>query len=483
MAMRIGNRNMGRGKGHLLVALALLLLWMVVPASPVAAVDPPVAAGQLVRVGVGRALDTAEVIGENGLAVLGPDGKVLMQWPPNQALVFSLSPLPAGGASLFRQIQAAIPGGPPMLVHPGPLTLKPVPGADKYLKFRNRRYQGDLEVRAVAGDKLGVINSVPTEEYLRGVVPLELGPANPPEALKAQAVAARTYALYQRGRNKAWLAEGFDLTDDTSSQVYRGVEAHAPQTDAAIAVTRGMVVTYGGKLIEAFFFSSAGGHTEDNEAVFASGSPIPYLRGVPDFDNGNQWYRWEVQKTAAELATELRALDGFKDVGDLVAVEPAGKQGSGGRWSHWRIRGDQAEQTITGSQLRFRLGLRSNPREVAAVVPPTSPIQQITSAGNVVVLGAAGAKSQVMVGTAMAVVGGRSPAPAALPGAGIWVETALPDVANGPVAAFIFRGGGNGHGVGMSQTGAAALARQGKSFVEILTHYYTGTVVLPYTGS
>lgn len=481
-----------------------MLLVTVLTVMPGYAAEVPAPGGAPLRIGVGRGLATAQVQGDNGFAVIDAAGRVLLNWPPAQALDLSLSPLPAGGTTLLRQVQGGLPGGPAMFTSPGPLTLRPLPMPGTYLKFKGRSYQGDLEVRAVAGDKLSVINLIPLEEYLRGVVPLELGAGQPAEALKAQAVAARTYALNQRGKNKVWTAEGFDLTDDTSAQAYGGAGAHAPQTDAAIAATRSLVVTYGNQLITTFYFSSSGGYTEDNEAVFGSGQPIPYLRGVPDFDQGTTHYSWEVRRTPAELLADLRNLEGFPDIGAVVAVEPAGKRGAGGRWSHWKIRGERGEHTVTGSQMRWQLNLRSNPRAVGAAAAagpaPTGPVStgtvQIQPGRPVAVAGAYGQTATLAAGAVVAVAGGRSPVPALLPAAGAWVQGARP-VASGTAAAggtaaavgggaapvaFLIQGGGNGHGVGMSQYGAVAMAKQGRNFIEILTHYYTGAQVQPYAG-
>jgi SpoIID/LytB domain protein len=128
-----------------------------------------------------------------------------------------------------------------------------------------------------------VVNVLPVEQYLRGVVPLELSPGPHPqlEALKAQAIAARSYALASRGRFRS---EGFDLRDDARSQVYGGLSAELPLTDRAVEETKGIVAAYlgdDGKYapIEALYTANCGGHTENNEAVFLT-KPVPYLRAV-----------------------------------------------------------------------------------------------------------------------------------------------------------------------------------------------------------
>ena len=114
------------------------------------------------------------------------------------------------------------------------------------------------------------------EDYVRGVVPNELSPGIFPavEALKAQAIAARTYAVFNRGR---FAASGFDLLPTIRSQVYGGKATEHPLTDRAVAETRGVVATYAGEPIVAYYTSTCGGHTEDGDKIFG-GEPVPYLR-------------------------------------------------------------------------------------------------------------------------------------------------------------------------------------------------------------
>ncbi len=141
-----------------------------------------------------------------------------------------------------------------------------------------RRYHGQLRVRA-AGDELLVINQLNLESYLKGVVPAEMGPAQFPQldALKAQAVAARTYAIAHLGDAEA---EGYDLCATPACQVYAGVDAQHPLSDRAVDETAGLIATYGGEPIDAMYTSTCGGHTEDAALLF-SGRAQAYLRGVP----------------------------------------------------------------------------------------------------------------------------------------------------------------------------------------------------------
>ena len=151
------------------------------------------------------------------------------------------------------------------------------------VRIGNRDYRGEIHVILNPRGRINVVNALPLEEYLRGVVPMELSPGSYPEieALKAQAVAARSYALAHLGQHRD---EGFDLVDDTRAQVYGGLSAERELTNRAIYETRGIAAVFpgeDGKLapIEALYTANCGGRTENNDEVFG-GKPVPYLRAV-----------------------------------------------------------------------------------------------------------------------------------------------------------------------------------------------------------
>jgi SpoIID/LytB domain protein len=156
---------------------------------------------------------------------------------------------------------------------------RPVPS----VRVGNKDYRGDIHLVLNSRGRINVINQLPLEQYLRGVVPRELSPTAFPqiEALKAQAIAARSYALSTRGRFRN---EGFDLRDDAQSQVYDGLGAEHPLTNRAVEETRGIAVVYKDEAgravpIEALYTSTCGGRTENNEAIFLT-KPVSYLRSV-----------------------------------------------------------------------------------------------------------------------------------------------------------------------------------------------------------
>ena len=144
------------------------------------------------------------------------------------------------------------------------------------VRYNDRPYRGRIEVFANLRGTLTVVNELGLEDYVRGVVANELSPGGYPaiEALKAQAIAARTYAMKNRGQ---FMAQGFDILPTTRSQVYRGLTSENPLSNRAVEETRGMIATYNGEPINALYTSTCGGRTEDSENIFKEA--VPYLRG------------------------------------------------------------------------------------------------------------------------------------------------------------------------------------------------------------
>jgi stage II sporulation protein D len=171
-----------------------------------------------------------------------------------------------------REVVAFAAGGAP-LRSSAPVTFASSDEKNAPVRFNDKPYRGRIEVFANRRGSLTVVNVIGLEDYVRGVVPNELSfPAL--EALKAQAVAARTYALKNRGQ---FAPEGFDLLPTTRSQVYRGLSSETPLTTRAVDETRGVIATYNGEPINALYTSTCGGRTEDVENIF--NEAVPYLRG------------------------------------------------------------------------------------------------------------------------------------------------------------------------------------------------------------
>jgi SpoIID/LytB domain protein len=207
-----------------------------------------------------------------------------------------------------------------------------------------RRYRGSIQVDVMNG-KLRAINYVGLEQYLYGVVPSEMPFSWHPEALKAQAVVARSYALAVRRTG------AFDLYPDTRSQVYLGIDHERPSTNAAVDATAGKVVLYDGQVAKTYFFSTSGGRTASSQDVW--GTAVPYLVSVPDpYDTISPYHDWgPVAFTGAKLGKMMKV------PGRLVDVQP--ELNSSGRVSSVTAVGTDGSIAVGAGDLRQRLGLRS----------------------------------------------------------------------------------------------------------------------------
>lgn len=217
---------------------------------------------------------------------------------------------------------------------------------------RARRYRGTLQVGPADAGRLSVTNVVGVEDYLRGVVPREMSPSwddGAAAALRAQAVAARSYALASLRPDAA-----FDVHDDTRSQVYGGVTAEDRRSDAAVAATRRRVLTYDGRIIAAYFHSTSGGRTEDVQNAWPGSPPRPYLVSVDDgFDRVSPYHSWtSPPRFTAERLGELLG------VGAPVAAVAVLRRGASPRVLRARVTTTTGDvTTMTGADIRARLGL------------------------------------------------------------------------------------------------------------------------------
>jgi stage II sporulation protein D len=215
---------------------------------------------------------------------------------------------------------------------------------------RNGRYRGALEVRASARG-VQAIDAVGLENYVRGVVSAESPAGWPAEALKAQAVAARTYAVTT---NVGTTTDGIDQYADTRSQMYKGVAAEFPSTDAAVAATADQVVADAGKPVTTYFFSTSGGHTENIEDSFIGALPRTWLKGVDDpYDSISPRHNWgPITFSQASVQAKLKGLvrGSFRGITVL-------QRGSSPRIVRAEINGTGGVTQVTGPQLRARFGL------------------------------------------------------------------------------------------------------------------------------
>ncbi|MEB3304834.1 MAG: SpoIID/LytB domain-containing protein [Cyanobacteriota bacterium] len=427
-------------------ARTLLLPLLVVAAAPfaqAARLNPAASTqpmGPLIRVLLLEApVITVGAAGQEGLRLRDARGRLLLQVDPGQRLrvsrrdkVLTLEPLARGtDPAPIQPLRAVLPVLPPQAPGPLPvplqdLRLEPVASGD-LLVLNQRRYRGSLLLRP-QGESLQAINRLPLEPYLMGVVGSEMPDSWPQAALRAQAVASRTYVLQQL-RPQA----PFDVKATVASQVYKGVEAESTAVRQAVTSTEGKVLLHGQQLINAVFHSSSGGATENSGDLWSR--QLPYLVSVPDFDSASPVSRWEKALEPEDLRQS------FKEIGGAVAIEPL-QTSPTGRLRRAKVIGPGGELVLTGSEMRQRLGLRST-----LVQFSFEPADRITPQPQ----------------------GQSQAAPVVL---------SFPETS--PSLRLMVKGRGYGHGVGMSQWGAYALALRGKSYEDILRHYYKGAVLRRY---
>jgi stage II sporulation protein D len=283
----------------------------------------------------------------------------------------------AGRYTLKPTLKLAVDGQVTARALPGPLLFQPGAAA---LGLKHR-YRGSIQIDVTAG-KLRAINMVGLEQYLYGVVPSEMPFTWLPEALKAQAVVARSYALATRRTG------AFDLYPDTRSQVYLGIEHEKPSTNAAVNATAGQVVLYEGAVAKTYFFSTSGGRTASAEDVW--GEPVPYLVSVADpYDSISPHHDWgPLVFTGAKLAKKL------KMKGRIVDLQP--EVNSSGRIKVLNVVGTQGTLAMQGADLRQRLGLRSTWFSVG-VLSLTAPPQPVVYGGRGKLTGVARGLTQAVL--------------------------------------------------------------------------------------
>jgi stage II sporulation protein D len=373
----------------------------------------------MVRIGLAVGAVSAVISGDAGLSVTDPSGAHLAAVSPGESwrvvtggTGVALSG-PGGGSSAAEIIDVA------------------AADTGALVRINGRAYRGVIEIFR---DRTGItiVNRLPMESYLLGVVSTEMGRRAPTEmeALRAQAVVSRTYALRHLRR---WDVQGFDLYATVADQVYGGAERETPEGTDAVLATRGRILTHEGQPIDAFFYSTCGGRTADGTEVF-QGADRPYLRSVPDVaDDGTAYcsisprFRWRetwggdqlraiLRQTLPPLGVSSRDADEVTDV---------------------RV----AYRTPSGRVGRLAIGLRRS--EVQVDGPRVRQVLRSTS-GDIL-------RSNAF--TLTATRGGSR------------------------VTRLVADGAGAGHGVGFCQWGAVGRSRTGQDYQHILAAYYPGTVL------
>jgi SpoIID/LytB domain protein len=219
------------------------------------------------------------------------------------------------------------------------------------------RYRGTITLR-LSPSSVGVVNTLGLDEYLRGVVPVEMPSAWPTQALRAQAIAARSYAAYHLRPTQAW-----DVFDDTRSQVYRGIEGEAASTNAVIAADAGKVLRAGTIIVNAVFHSTGGGATENSEYVFVSstgapGTKVAYLRGILDepatgapYDRASPYFSWSTSPLTLVQLSAMLGKDPRTAVGDLERLDLR-RRGVSGRLYQVVLYGSTGTRTVSADAFR-----------------------------------------------------------------------------------------------------------------------------------
>ena len=282
--------------------------------------------------------------------------------------------------------------------------------------INSKRYSGKINI-IFRNNKILAINVLGVEKYLNSVVGSEMPHKWHIEALKAQAIASRTYALKKTNNGL------YDIDSTQNNQVYNGLESSTFKTRRAVRETRSLVITYKNKLINALFHSSSGGMTENSEAVWSD--PYPYLVTVKDFDQKNPKIRWNKEVSKSELKEIFPIIGGIQQIEVLNITET-------GRIKNLKITGTFGDKVITGKEFRSKLGLKST------LFRPTISED-------------------------------------------FYDKKDLNNQSNIQFHPFlIISGMGAGHGVGMSQWGARYMADKGYKANQILKYFYKGVNIKPF---
>jgi stage II sporulation protein D len=318
----------------------------------------------------------------------------------------------------------------------GPFVARPV--GEGFLRYGTRRYRGELVFTATDSGVM-VVNRLPVEDYLRGVVPLEMPVRNPAEraALEAQAIAARSYT-YMRvpGGVVEQPVRGWNLVATVQNQVYGGVDVEHPLVNEAIEGTSGLVLRYNGLIVDAPYFASCGGRTAVPSEAWRGVRDEPYLQSVSDIDprTGAPYCdisprnHWHAEFDGAQLGEIVRRAlleAGARDPRPAaVSAFAIGGKGVSGRAASVVLRTDRGDVTISARDIRSLL------RDARGAILNSTyfSVERETRAGR-------------------------------------------------HLSGVTLRGAGHGHGVGMCQWGAIGRARAGADARSILRHYYPGTVV------
>ena len=332
--------------------------------------------------------------------------------------------------------------------------------------FKGYRYYGGFQYRRNSGN-LTVINIVDLEDYIKGVLPYEMNNAWPLEALKAQAVCARTYAATISSNHAG---SGFDVCNNTHCQMYQGLNQANSNTDQAVEETAGEFVRYRGQPAVTYYSASDGGATEDVRNIWNSTADLPHLKGVvdpyeADLADGISQYNWTVTVSKAQAADKLRS-KGY-NCGAITDAYVAELSETGNPKTITFVDANGKKWSFGPETMRIWFGLRSNRFTIGE------------GGGSYYVNGASDALASISGAYAVngdGVVSAITGTPYVATASGIDRLGAATTVTS-TGSTITFTGSGYGHNVGMSQQGARAMALRGMDYIDILTFYFTDITV------
>lgn len=378
------------------------------------------------------AVETVEITSETGFIVTAGENKIDV---PDKTITVKKR---AGGGFIIENIAE----------FENVSELSAMPKEAALVTVFDRQYRGGIVLKRLSESDMTVINQVDFEQYLYSVVGKEMSTGWPIEALKAQAVCARSMAALNLHKFEKY---GFNLDDSVASQAYAGVRSEAPDVIAAVEETRGKVVAYNGKPVAVYYFSTSGGWTENSENVWVSA--LPYLVAVEDkYESKTEpaYANWSVSVTAEEIK-QIFAAKGI-DIGDITDVSVTEANPVTGRAIKLKFTGTKGEKVYEKDNIRGALGADKLKSQMFTVSKKAGGITFTTGEG------AQGAPS--------------------LENSDLLASRYHIGTQVSPSESYTFLGHGWGHGVGMSQYGAKGMAEAGFTYEEIIKFYFTGVEII-----
>lgn len=467
---------------HTLTLIALIGLFLCVSSKTILATQQIPTGTGIVRVALNINGATSEVTVEQGkYAVIDLMTQYTLDLEGPNRMTYS----PVAALNMQTQINGETKrelSGSLVLIKEGESTQKGL------LRYQGKVYRGSILVQNING-KLNVINILDVDDYLLGVLPMEMGMNNTPvEALKAQAIVSRTYALKQKKPSSL-----YDLLDSTSSQVYGGFLAERSHTTAAVEATRKLVLYYNNEMIHAYYSSNSGGHTEGSQNIW--NTALPYAQPVASpFDqaalgfaqDASGWpgscYKWQQELTLDDLNKKISSWNlNYPSqsiaIGQIKEIKAYALQydqngritnlpNPSGRITRLDLVGTAGMRTLSKDQVRSFLGLKST-------------LFKLTPRGGTLVRNGSGIVTSMTQNIMQSLGIGAYAQPIGIASAN---ETYHIITADGvktvgldepsQITGYSVEGFGYGHGVGMSQWGAIGMAQAGHTVQEILNYYY-----------